>query len=304
MKNRILIITSSFDRTCDYIMARYKDIAFFRLNTDNFSNYRISYDLSGFRIKDSSGDEVNSANCKSIYYRKPASEDLTGVIDAQYQAFSHKESHSLIEGFVESFSGRCLSKPSVMRRADNKILQAYLAQRVGFIIPDLVITNDNLAISALEEHKTIVKPLSIGSVSYDNKKEYVQTNEYNLNINNDSLKYSPAYFQKYISKDYEVRATFVCEQVFSVKIESDNKIDWRKKNNNVNYEIFELPEEVYNKCLKFMAENNINFGCFDFIINQGTWYFLEMNANGQWAWLEFETGMIISKAIVDYLNDE
>jgi len=46
----------------------------------------------------------------------------------------------------------------------------------------------------------------------------------------------------------------------------------------------------------------MEFGCFDFIVNNDEWYFLEMNSNGQWAWLEFETGSPISQEIVEYLN--
>ena len=46
----------------------------------------------------------------------------------------------------------------------------------------------------------------------------------------------------------------------------------------------------------------MKFGCFDFIIKDDLWFFLEMNANGQWAWLEFETGLNISGAIIDFLT--
>lgn len=304
MKNKILIITSSYDHTCDYIINRYSSINFFRLNTDYFSTYKVSFDLSGFKIENNLGEEINSANCKSIYYRKPASENLMNIIDSKYHAFSLKESLSLIDGIVESFSGRSLSKPSIMRRADNKILQVHIAQQTGFIIPELSITNNKLEVDKLGGDKTIVKPISVGYVSYDDKKEYVQTNEYNPNVNNDGLKYSPTYFQKYIKKDYEVRATFVLNQAFTVKIISKDEIDWRRKNNTLEYKLIDIPNDIYEKCLIFMSKNNINFGCFDFIVSDGEWYFLEMNANGQWAWLEFEVGCNISSAIVGYLNHD
>ncbi|AVL75977.1 MULTISPECIES: MvdC/MvdD family ATP grasp protein [Providencia] len=304
MKNKILIVTSSYDRTCDYIINRYRNINFFRLNTDYFSTYKVSYDLSGFKITNSLGEEISTTSCKSIYYRKPASENLTGIIDSKYHTFSLKESHSLIDGIVESFSGPCLSKPSIMRRADNKILQIKIAQQVGFLIPKLTITNNKSEINKLEKNNTIVKPISIGSILNNNKKEYVQTNKYNPNINDDGLKYSPAYFQEYIKKDYEVRATFISKQDFTVKIISKNQVDWRKINNELKYELINIPKDIHKKCLAFMSQNSIYFGCFDFIVSDGDWYFLEMNANGQWAWLEFEVGCDISKAIVEYLNHD
>ncbi len=48
----------------------------------------------------------------------------------------------------------------------------------------------------------------------------------------------------------------------------------------------------------------IDFGCFDFIVFDNEWLFLEMNANGQWVWLEHKTGLNISKEIMRYLNDK
>jgi glutathione synthase/RimK-type ligase-like ATP-grasp enzyme len=34
----------------------------------------------------------------------------------------------------------------------------------------------------------------------------------------------------------------------------------------------------------------------------GKYIFLEINPNGQWAWIEMETGLKISEAIIDYLK--
>ena len=133
-------------------------------------------------------------------------------------------------------------------------------------------------------------------------KEFVQTNIVDANINLDALKYSPSYFQLYQKKDYEIRATFVSSEVFVVKIESLNEIDWRKSDNKITYSVCEMPDDIYNKCIKFMKLCKMDFGCFDFIVHNDSWYFLEMNVNGQWAWLEFETELDISGSIVRYLR--
>lgn len=130
----------------------------------------------------------------------------------------------------------------------------------------------------------------------------MQTNLYDDKYDLSLLKYTPAYFQHYIQKDYEVRVTFVGKESFSVKIESENPVDWRKIGNKITYSKFEIPENIYENCLLYLEKTNMEFGCFDFIVHHDEWYFLEMNSNGQWAWLEFETGLQISKEIVDYLN--
>lgn len=302
MKDIVLVITSSHDRTCDYLISLYKEVNIFRFNFDRFSTYKISISSDGFEISNQFRT-VNSDNCKSIYFRKPTHEDLTEVYEEKYHQFSYRESYSLIEGLAEVFSGKCLSRPSSMRKSGNKVFQALLANEVGFNIPKLSITNHTDSVRNICSQQLIVKPLSIGSIVDKSYKEYVQTNLFDEKRDLSFLKYTPAYFQHYIKKDYEIRVTFVGKKAFSVKIDSKDAVDWRKPGNKVKYSTFEIPENIYMNCIEFLQKTDMAFGCFDFIVSEDEWYFLEMNSNGQWAWLEFETGLPISKEIIGYLND-
>lgn len=82
-----------------------------------FSTYKISISSEGFSISNQYR-EVSNNSCKSIYFRKPVQEDLTGVYEQKYHQFSHRESYALVEGLAEFFPGKCLSRPSVMRRSE------------------------------------------------------------------------------------------------------------------------------------------------------------------------------------------
>ncbi len=45
------------------------------------------------------------------------------------------------------------------------------------------------------------------------------------------------------------------------------------------------------------------FAALDFIVDpDDQWWFLECNPNGQWAWIEEETGLPISSALADALE--
>lgn len=301
MKEKILMVTASNDLTCDYLITKFPEIPFFRFNVDLFSKYEISVTTNGFLITNES-NSIDSQTCKSIYYRKPTPENLNNIIGKNYHTFAHKEAYSLMEGIVESFDGRCLSKPSIMRKANNKVVQLGLARKLGFNIPKTTITNSGSLIETATYDIGIVKPLSVGTVVHDDVKEFVQTNIIDQSIDKSSLKYSPAYFQEYINKDYELRSTFVGRNAYTVRIDSKNKIDWRKRNNEIKYSKTCLPDELHDRCLDFMDALDMQFGCFDFIVKDETHYFLEMNANGQWAWLEIELGIEISKGIMDHLN--
>ena len=112
-----------------------------------------------------------------------------------------------------------------------------------------------------------------------------------------------------MEKQYELRVTVVCDKVFACKIDSQRmeedkgRVDWRQGYEyGLRYEAYELPDAVKAFCIKFLQDMHLNFGCFDFIVTpQDQFVFLECNPNGQWLWIEQETGMPISQAIAECL---
>ena len=112
--------------------------------------------------------------------------------------------------------------------------------------------------------------------------------------------------QNCISKEYELRITIVGDKVFSAKVNSqENKntlTDWRKEKNP--FVIYELPTEIEQKCIQLTKKLNISFGAIDLVRDKnGDYIFLEINPNGQWAWIEMETGLKISDEIINYLTE-
>ena len=116
----------------------------------------------------------------------------------------------------------------------------------------------------------------------------------------DSIELTPVYIQNYVQKSYEVRVTVIDDNYFAVKILSDNSVDWRDGNNQ--YELIDVPEEV-RECIKMMMKDfQLRFGAIDYIVsNDGKWYFLEINPNGQWQWLESILNLSISDCIMKVL---
>ena len=55
----ILVITSSFDKTIDYIVKKHSINNFYRLDVDNFSEYKFSYTKKGFSIVNKNNNEFN-----------------------------------------------------------------------------------------------------------------------------------------------------------------------------------------------------------------------------------------------------
>lgn len=301
MPSKILIISSSFDLTSDYIINKYTESQFFRLNVDKFSDYKFLINEDKIRIKTDNWDIILT-EIDAIYYRKPSLPDLNNVFEKEYHSFAHKEIFALIEGIVESYSGKCLSKPSLLRVANNKIVQCSMAKRIGFKTPKSRITNSPKWAQENTATENIVKPISIGTINKSNSQLVVQTNIVDNKIPMEALSYCPSYFQEFIRKDYDLRITIVGEKIFPVKIISTDQVDWRSKNNSVKYEKALVPNDIILKCKQMLSDFNLSFGCFDFVVKDEEYLFLEINANGQWAWIENELNIEISEAIMEELT--
>ena len=64
----------------------------------------------------------------------------------------------------------------------------------------------------------------------------------------------------------------------------------------------ELPKNVGNFCSSMLAHYGLHFGAFDFIYSkEGKYFFLELNPNGQWLWLEEQSGYNLTKEVADNL---
>lgn len=305
MKN-ILVITNTKDLTVDYIINKYSDqVRFFRFNTDYFENYEVKIDLDSIFIAYRDGSSaLNISECAALYYRKismPSLEDYP----LNYRSMMQKEMMTVIDGIAEIAGKVAMTRPSIVRKADNKIIQLNVAKNIGFQMPKSLITNDDQSAKTFSSRvSSIVKPISVGKVITSDSIEFVQTNMVKEYSQIEGLENSPAYFQVYQQKDYEVRLNIVGNKFFAVRIDSSDKIDWRKGNADLKYTKIEVPLSISEKCLKMMKHFDLSFAAFDFIVSNDEYYFLELNANGQWLWLEKELNLGIDEAIISILKDE
>lgn len=301
MKKKILIFTSTLDLTVDYIIYKYSHVAdFYRVNIDLLSDYSIDINAKGWQITNENWS-ICSTELNSIYYRKPRMPNLDDF-EFRYQFLIQKDIIVFIEGLVNSFNGYVLSKPCILHSAENKIFQLLRAVEVGFEVPKSTITNNTSLANAFVNEKSIIKPLSTAMLKSENKIEFFQTNLI-TDFPKIDISLTPTFLQKYITKKFEVRATFVGDQVFCVKIDSTNKVDWRSPNAKNRYSIIQMPNEIYMKSLALLKTLSLDFGAFDFIVDdRNKWIFLEVNPNGQWLWLEQILNINISERIVKMLD--
>jgi D-alanine-D-alanine ligase-like ATP-grasp enzyme len=124
--------------------------------------------------------------------------------------------------------------------------------------------------------------------------------------NEDSIAGCPTLFQQYIDKSLDVRLTVLDGRSVGVALvardDAGNQLCDIRRNNmdSVQYDFIAVPNEILAAVRGMLQRYSLRFGAFDFVVDKaGIWYFLEVNPNGQWAWLDQVADAGISALFVD-----
>lgn len=153
----------------------------------------------------------------------------------------------------------------------------------------------------------LVKVVYTGNVERDGIKQGLSSKKVSrdqLSELCDLVKNAPVQLQDYVEKAFELRITVVGTRVFAVKIDSQlneaTKVDWRRFTAMNPHSAFRIPAKVADFCRTFIKEQRLVYGAMDFIVDTtGEYVFLENNSSGQYLWLEKETSVPITEALVD-----
>lgn len=213
-------------------------------------------------------------------------------------------------GVISALPG-WFNHPADMGRAEYKPMQLDAATRAGLRVPPTLITNDPAAMRdfAAEVGSIIVKPLSGGGVVEDGQPRVIYTTPVpETDIGDAAVALTAHLFQARISKQYEVRLTVVDDQLFGTRIDAGSeaaRVDWRCDHDSLCYSEIAIPAHVRAGILDVTRRLRLRFAAADFIVNDhDQWVFLEVNPNGQWAFIEDATGQPITAAIADALEGE
>lgn len=305
----ILIITHKEDFTADFVIKKLNErhIKYFRLNCEDIdrNNYSFS-NTSDFKFSVNGIKEFNS-----VWFRRTKLPEIETSNKGQ-QLFLLADFETLFDNaFVLIDSKKWLSHPSFVYKAENKIYQLKLAKSLGFKVPSTIVTNNHKELKdfiILNNENVIIKPIRQGRINLEDGVKTIFTNQIDKKVINNLSQYylTPCIVQNNIVKDYELRVTVVGDKAFSAKVNSQkNKntlTDWRKEKNP--FVVYDLPNEIEQKCIQLTKKLNISFGAIDLVRDKnGNYIFLEINPNGQWAWIEIETGLKISDEIINYLTE-
>jgi glutathione synthase/RimK-type ligase-like ATP-grasp enzyme len=315
----ILIITDPSDPHIPFVTNHLKEGEYIILDVGVIADgAKLTYaiDERGFTVR-YMGKVLR--NVTGVWYRRPriAQDDLHLNIRPDYQDYAYSALQKMAGQLYTMFEDAVwISNVYAIRRAENKPLQLKVAKQLGFNVPETCFTSDSTtAEKFVKKHKEVIfKPLS-DRWPKPTKKDtqptlYARRVRSSEAINYSGLDLAPAIFQQLIEPDFELRVTVVGNKVFAAKIETSNFTiktvrDWRlgHREGDLKFTTHTLPEGIARKCIQLTKELGLNFGAIDLIqAKDGSIWFLEINSNGQWGFVEWATGQQIGEAMAELLK--
>ncbi len=241
------------------------------------------------------------------YFAIPGEPRSAHYESQEWNAFYNLLTGMYADDVVNSRRSRmCMIKP----------YQQTIAAKAGFLVPPTCVTNVKADVVSFlaREPSLVLKSLSAGQVMprpEENPVPYnVMTMEAGGDVlhaaSTDSIGRCPHFLQRNIAKSFELRLVVVGEHMFAFRIDSQtlesSKLDWRHALRHLEFEPFELPIPVVRTVRRFFDTSGLFTGSLDLIVDEdGRYWFLECNQDGQWLWMDPIIDGAISKAFAKAL---
>jgi glutathione synthase/RimK-type ligase-like ATP-grasp enzyme len=323
---QLLIITSENDVHADVLVKSLKDtpVEPIRLNSESFisqSQYHFVWGADA-KLTDRSlylKDSLRSAkDVKVIWWRKPNDyQPHPTVTDPWAMKYAQEETKSLLLSLRGLFpEAKWVNDYHNLRLPSNRINQIPVAQELGIPIPTTIVTNGyEPALNFLQQYSDcIVKPMRYSGFLHEDTQYACFTRSIDvetLEEFRESIHLAPLFIQRRIAKKAEYRVTLIGKQHFVCRLDvghlndPDVAIDWRViEPDKVTHVPDILPDDYIQKLHQMLEIFGLNFGAFDIIRdNDDELYFIELNPNGQWYWVEILTQMPMIKAMTDLITE-
>lgn len=255
---------------------------------------------------------IELSEVRSVWYRLKPIRDYSHLPLPEFHdhKFVEREWMHVLEPLEELFpEWRWINPRPSSRRLQYKPYQLRLARECGFSIPPTVVGNDPdeiLEFAATAGTKLLYKALS----SYFQPPDKLLYSRLicadEVRTKRENVEVAPGIYQSYVEKDYELRITVVGEDVFPVRIDSQNcegaQEDWRREQLSLPCAPASLPPIVHERLLTFHKASGLVYGAYDFIVTpDGEHVFLEVNPSGQWLGFEEKTGIPVSHRLAQEL---
>ncbi|MBF6073939.1 hypothetical protein IU498_04760 [Nocardia beijingensis] len=308
LRGSVLIVSESDDLHATAMAATLREhhgLAPIHLDLRDFPRESGSFRLDRLGTARSLSHLIGLDDVRSVWWRRPHHAQVPAGVRASDNDFRQAECDGFIQGLLWSIPAFWVNDPGADRTAARKIVQLETALRAGFAVPETLITNDP------DEARSFVESRP-GPVVYKrtgtSRAEFAETRI----ISRDdfgrlaAIRSAPTTFQDYVDATCDLRVVWVDGVEWTVRIDSQagvGKVDSRL-DTSVDFVHDHLPASVSKSLATLMGALGLSFGVLDIRLGRdGEYYFLEVNPQGQFAYLEIKTGLPIFRSLANLLVD-
>ncbi|WP_216355944.1 MvdC/MvdD family ATP grasp protein [Streptomyces sp. MP131-18] len=313
----MLVLTRARDETADYVLRELNrrgvpfmrtDVADFPLRTALSAELRPEGSWRGALTGASRALALEGL--RAVWWRKPTPFGFPSSMSGPERAFAESQARRAVGGILGS-SPEVLwvNRPEAIADC-TKPRQLSAAAAAGLTVPETLITNRPGDVAEFAERcggRVVTK--SLGSIRYsgEGKNGRLYTSQVPPHRWNDPrISLTAHLFQREITdKAYEIRVAAVDGRLFPVVIrapEGPGRLDWRRDIDNLNYTSTTLPTAVEEGIHTLLHSLGLVFATLDIIVDtQNVHYLVDVNANGQWGWID-QTHEPIIHALADLLE--
>ena len=294
----LLILTHSEDHTSNELISLLNGIPLFRFNIDLWRNYLWEVNGNGFRIQDPTGRVCEESGVYALYLRKFFFDPVYVDVPAGgcEEAWRREELLQLFLGIrdLAFASGKlALVKPA---SAVSKVRQMRLA-KYWFPVPEWKAFHGGFPRAF--KTGTVVKtfaatPLGNGA--------HLLVKEVDAGCLSSEF---PWFIQEKTPASHDVTVVYVNGRLFAYELSRDfDGMDSRLATSERDsiWPPCEICQHEAVGIRAIMTELNLTFGRFDFLRVNGQLWFLEVNPNGQWGWLDPRRDNGLYQAVADEIR--
>lgn len=246
----------------------------------------------------------NPAEPVTYWMRRRGTSTVAARLDEDDRKAAARENQTALTGLRQLLSIQpgtvFINDLQAVARAECKSVQLEFARQAGMRVPRTLFSNDRDAIVAfIESEGRPVIAKTYTPLAWRQPTDYGHRSAmaYSFLLDADrartaaTLQWCSGIYQQPLSKRAEARVTFFGDACFGTLLDSqsvpDAVVDWRAGQGQVAMQPFDVPTDIVNACRAYLRRSGLLMGCFDFVITEeGDWYFLECNEQGQWLWQE------------------
>lgn len=231
--------------------------------------------------------QVDGANwsvgkATTVWWRRPGCFENAALRGSELE-LARDETAVILPGALASAGVRWVDEPWMTLRAANRLVQLTLANQLGIPVPETVVTNSVCAAEAFAAEGTVVAKTISNGVGLAPFVDSVRPEDLAL------VASVPTVLQRLICGHADWRLVTVRDQCFAWRRERspDEGVDWRSADTDGGrFVAMSGAEALAEGAIAIQTGLGLSFSVQDWIEVGSDYFFLEVNPQGQWLFLD------------------